>query len=52
MVGESTSGASPESESRAHKCAHLLAHGGVRWREDLRLEARRSLVDARVPPGG
>ena len=45
-VGESAGGsASPKSESRAH----VLACGGVRKREDRRVEAHRSLVDAGVP---
>ena len=45
-VGESAGGsASQKSES----CAHALACGGVRMREDRRVEARRSLVDGGVP---
>ena len=40
--------ASLESESHTH----ALAPGGVRRREDWHVEARRSLVDARVPPDG
>ena len=49
MVGESVGGsASLESDS----IAHALARGGVRWREDWCVKARRSLVDIEVPPDG
>ena len=52
MVDESASGsASPKSESHAHTRAHALARGGVLRRKDRHVEERRSLVDAKVPPG-
>ena len=38
----------PESELLAHTCAYALACGGVRWRNDRQVQARRSLVDVGV----
>ena len=43
--------ASPESELLAHTRAYALACGGVCWRNDHRVEVRRSLVDVGVSPG-
>ena len=50
MAADESTGGSvmPGSES----LADALACGGVCRREDRRVEARRSLADAKVPPGG
>ena len=39
-------------EGRGLAELHVLELGGVCWREDWRVEARRSLVDVGVPLGG